>query len=51
MVLKMCLGDESFFSKKKETFNNSPKVKKKFILNEEQKKCLRDINNLGDKFN
>ncbi len=50
MVLKMCLGDESFFSKKKETFNNSPKIKKKFILNEEQKKCLRDINNLGNKF-
>ena len=50
MVLKMCLGDESFFSKKIETFNNSPKIKKKFILNEEQKKCLRDINNLGNKF-
>ena len=50
MVLKMCLGDESFFSKKKETFNSSPKIKKKFILNEEQKKCLRDIKNLGNKF-
>ena len=50
MVLKMCLGDESFFSKKKETFNSSPKIKKKFILNEEQKKCLKDIKNLGNKF-
>ncbi len=50
MVLKMCLGDESFFSKKKETFDNSLKIKKKFILNEEQKKCLKDINNLGNKF-
>jgi len=50
MVLKMCLGDESFFSKKKETFDNSLKIKKKFILNKEQKKCLKDINNLGNKF-
>ena len=50
MVLKMCLGDESFFSKKKETFDKSLKIKKKFILNEEQKKCLKDINNLGNKF-
>ena len=50
MVLKMCLGDESFFSKKRETFNNSPKTKKKYILNEEQKKCLKEINNLGNKF-
>ena len=46
----MCLGDESFFSKKRETFNNSPKTKKKYILNEEQKKCLKEINNLGNKF-
>ncbi len=50
MVLKMCLGDESFFSKKKETFHNSLKIKKKFVLNDEQKKCLKDINNLGNKF-
>ena len=50
MVLKMCLGDESFFSKKKETFDKSLKTKKNFILNEEQKKCLKDINNLGNKF-
>ena len=50
MVLKMCLGDESFFSKKKETFDKSLKIKKNFILNEEQKKCLKDINNLGNKF-
>ena len=46
----MCLGDESFFSKKKETFDKSLKIKKNFILNEEQKKCLKDINNLGNKF-
>ena len=50
MVLKMCLGDESFFSKKKETFNKVQKLKKNFILNDEQKKCLKDINNLGNKF-
>lgn len=50
MVLKMCLGDESFFSKKKETFNNIIKLKNNFILNEEQKKCLKEINNLGTKF-
>jgi len=50
MVLKMCLGDESFFSKKKETFDKSLKTKKNFILNEAQKKCLKDINNLGNKF-
>ena len=50
MVLKMCLGDESFFSKKKETFNNIIKTKSNFILNEEQKKCLQEINNLGTKF-
>ena len=50
MVLKMCLGDESFFSKKKETFNYITKIKNNFILNEEQKKCLQEINNLGTKF-
>ena len=50
MVLKMCLGDESFFSKKKETFDKSLKIKKNFILNDEQKKCLKEINNLGNKF-
>ena len=50
MVLKMCLGDKSFFSKKKETFDKSLKIKKNFILNDEQKKCLKDINNLGNKF-
>ena len=50
MVLKMCLGDESFFSKKKETFNYIIKTKNNFILNEEQKKCLQEINNLGTKF-
>ena len=50
MVLKMCLGDESFFSKKKETFNYITKTKNNFILNEEQKNCLQEINNLGTKF-
>ena len=50
MVLKMCLGDESFFSKKKETFNYTTKTKNNFILNEEQKNCLQEINNLGTKF-
>ena len=50
MVLKMCLGDESFFSKKKETFNYISKTKNNFILNEEQKNCLQEINNLGTKF-
>ena len=50
MVLKMCLGDESFFSKKKETFNYITKTKNNFILNDEQKNCLQEINNLGTKF-
>ena len=49
MVLKMCLGDESFFSKKK-TFNYITKTKNNFILNDEQKNCLQEINNLGTKF-
>tara|TARA_B100002052_G_scaffold297887_1_gene329736 strand:+ start:2808 stop:4760 length:1953 start_codon:yes stop_codon:yes gene_type:complete len=50
MVLKMCLGDETFFSNKKEKFNDSQKIKKKYILNQEQKKCLKEINNFGNKF-
>ena len=52
MVLKMFLGDESFFSKHN-VFNLEKKTRKKinFILNDEQKKCLKDINGFGNKFN
>ncbi len=51
MVLKMCLGDVSYFSKKNESFSNEIiSLKKNIILNREQKKCLNDINNLGNKF-
>ena len=37
--------------KKKENFDsNNLQKKNKFNLNEEQKKCLKEINNLGNKF-
>ena len=52
MVLKMFLGDESFFSKNSNfPVENKIKKKIKFNLNQEQKKCLSDINSFGDKFN
>ncbi len=52
MVLKMFLGDESFFSKiYKLPIENIIKQKSQFIMNEEQKKCLNDINSFGNKFN
>ena len=52
MVLKMCLGDKSFFSKNS-NFIDDTKIKKKnkFNLNSEQKRCLDDINGFGNKFN
>ena len=52
MVLKMCLGDKSFFSKNS-NFIDDTKIKKKnkFNLNPEQKRCLDDINGFGNKFN
>ena len=52
MVLKMCLGDESFFSKNS-NFIDDTKIKKKnkFNLNPEQKRCLDDISGFGNKFN
>ena len=52
MVLKMFLGDKSFFSK---SFNLSSDIESKkrikFHLNSQQKKCLKDINSFGNKFN
>ena len=52
MVLKMFLGDKSFFSK---NFDLPPditsKKKIKFHLSSQQKKCLKDINSFGNKFN
>ncbi len=52
MVLKMCLGDKSFFSKNKDLFQiNTIQKKNNFNLNSEQKKSLNDIKNFGDKFN
>ena len=52
MVLKMCLGDKSFFSKNS-NFIDDTKIRKKnkFNLNSEQKRCLDDINGFGNKFN
>jgi len=52
MVLKMCLGNQSFFSKNS-NFIDDTKIKKKnkFNLNPEQKRCLDDINGFGNKFN
>ena len=52
MVLKMCLGDKSFFSKNS-NFIDDTKIKKKnkLNLNSEQKRCLDDINGFGNKFN
>ena len=52
MVLKMCLGDESFFSKNSNFIDNTKiKKKNKLNLNPEQKRCLDDINGFGNKFN
>ncbi len=52
MVLKMFLGDTSFFSKDLDfSFKNEIKKKIQFNLNKEQKKCLKDINSFGNKFN
>ena len=52
MVLKMCLGDKSFFSKNSNFIDNTKiKKKNKFNLNPEQKRCLDDINGFGNKFN
>ena len=52
MVLKMCLGDKSFFSKNSNFIDNTKiKKKNKFNLNSEQKRCLDDINGFGNKFN
>ena len=52
MVLKMCLGDKSVFSENSDSFKkNTLRKKNNFNLNSEQKKCLNDINNFGDKFN
>ena len=52
MVLKMCLGNQSFFSKNSNFIDNTKiKKKNKFNLNPEQKRCLDDINGFGNKFN
>tara|TARA_B100001029_G_scaffold93219_1_gene76472 strand:- start:1290 stop:3245 length:1956 start_codon:yes stop_codon:yes gene_type:complete len=52
MVLKMFLGDKSFFSKNSDLIRNtSGKKKIKFRLTTQQKKCLNEINSFGNKFN
>ena len=52
MVLKMFLGDKSFFSKKEKFTSKTILLNRsRFILNDNQKKCLKDINNFGNKFN
>ena len=52
MVLKMFLGDKSKFSKDLKDFSKIITTKKvQFKLNDEQKKCLIDLNSFGNKFN
>ncbi len=52
MVLKMFLGDKSFSSKNFDlSFDIESKKKIKFNLSFQQKKCLKDINSFGSKFN
>jgi len=52
MVLKMFLGDKSFFSKNFHLPSDITSKKKiKFHLSSQQKKCLKDINSFGNKFN
>ncbi len=51
MVLKMCINDKSFFSKKINfSYNHEYKNKNMFTLNNEQKNCLDKINSFGNKF-
>ncbi len=52
MVLKMFLGDKSFSSKNFDLPSDVVSKKKiKFNLSSQQKKCLKDINSFGSKFN
>ena len=52
MVLKMFLGDKTFLKKSsKDFYQTNFKTKLKFNLNIDQKKCLKEINSFGDKFN
>ena len=52
MVLKMFLGDKSFIEKSVQKYPQiNIKVKNNFNLNVEQKKCLKEINSFGNKFN
>ncbi len=52
MVLKMFLGDKSFSSKNFDLSSDIESKKKiKFNLSSQQKKCLKDINSFGNKFN
>ncbi len=52
MVLKMFLGDKSFFKKSLDKFSQAQiKDKAEFNLSKEQKKCLEEIKSFGNKFN
>ena len=52
MVLKMFLGDKSFIEKGTQKYPQiNIRVKNNFNLNVEQKKCLKEINSFGNKFN
>ena len=52
MVLKMFLGDKSYLKKSSDKFDQIKiKNQSKFNLNNEQKKCLNQINGFGNKFN
>ena len=52
MVLKMFLGDETLLSKNSDfKFKHKSNKKIRFKLNDEQKKCFKDIQNFGENFN
>ncbi len=52
MVLKMFLGDETLLSKNSDfKLKHKSNKKIKFKLNDEQKKCFKDIQNFGENFN
>ena len=52
MVLKMCIGNKSNLLKiEKKTSIETIKEKKKFFLNKEQNKCLKNLQGYGSNFN
>ena len=51
LVLKMCIGNAKNLSKKNETIENSETQFSKYLLNEEQNKSLKFLENTNEKFN